>query len=134
MAGQHSLGVTACQPETCRESITVSVMKRSATGTANGRCDEPRRRGSIDMKDAYATDAKIGENDLVTLEDDLHFFPQYKAVYLYRLSLPTNALAALQKISGTLDEARMIRLNAEAERTKNYARAAALYFGGASDT
>src|SRR5439155_21060638 len=45
-----------------------------------------------------------------------------------------NALTALQKVSGTRDEARMIRLNAEAERTKNYARAAALYFGDASDT
>ncbi|PYK57031.1 MAG: glycine/betaine ABC transporter substrate-binding protein [Verrucomicrobia bacterium] len=41
---------------------------------------------------------------------------------------------SIDKVSGTLDEARMIRLNAEAERTKNYARAAALYFGDASDT
>ncbi len=90
---------------------------------------EALRIGSIDVKDAYSTDAKIGENDLVALEDDLRFFPQYKAVYLYRLSLPADAQAALQKISGTLDEARMIRLNAEAERTKNYARAADVYFG-----
>ena len=103
-------------------------------GIDHGLGYEALRIGSIDIKDAYSTDAKIGENDLVTLEDDLHFFPQYKAVYLYRLSLPTNALAALQKVAGTLDEARMIRLNAEAERTKNYARAAALYFGDASDT
>src|ERR1700759_5333495 len=40
--------------------------------------------GSIDLKDAYSTDAKIEENNLVTLDDDLHFFPQYKAVFLYR--------------------------------------------------
>ena len=33
--------------------------------------------GSIDVKDAYSTDAKIEENDLVALEDDLHFFPNY---------------------------------------------------------
>jgi osmoprotectant transport system permease protein len=32
-------------------------------------------------------------------------------------------------LDGTLDEKRMIRLNAEAERTKNYTRAADLYFG-----
>ncbi len=31
--------------------------------------------GSIDVKDAYSTDAKIEENDFVALEDDLHFFP-----------------------------------------------------------
>lgn len=86
------------------------------------------RKGSIDIKDAYSTDAKIGENDLVVLEDDLRFFPQYKAVFLYRLTLPPKAISVLRKLEGTLDEARMIRLNAEAERTKNYARAADLYF------
>ena len=41
--------------------------------------------GSIDVKDAYSTDARIAENNLMVLEDDLHFFPQYKAVFLYRL-------------------------------------------------
>lgn len=84
--------------------------------------------GSIDVKDAYSTDAKIGENDLVVLEDDLRFFPQYKAVFLYRLALLPKAIAVLQNLEGTLDETRMIRLNAEAERTKSYARAADLYF------
>jgi osmoprotectant transport system permease protein len=37
--------------------------------------------GSIDVKDAYSTDARIAENNLVVLDDDLHFFPQYKAVF-----------------------------------------------------
>ena len=35
-------------------------------------------------------------------------------------------------MEGQIDEARMIRLNAEAERTKDYARAANLYFRNAS--
>ena len=39
--------------------------------------------GSIDVKDAYSTDAKIEENDLVALEDDLQFFPAVRG----RLSL-----------------------------------------------
>jgi osmoprotectant transport system permease protein len=86
------------------------------------------RSGEIDIKDAYSTDAKIGENDLIVLEDDLQFFPQYKAVFLYRLALPAEVIATLRKLEGTLDEKRMIQLNAEAERTKNYARAADLYF------
>jgi osmoprotectant transport system permease protein len=84
--------------------------------------------GSIDVKDAYSTDAKIEENDLVALEDDLHFFPKYEAVFLFRLSMPTDAIAALRRLEGTLDGKRMVRLNAEAERTKNYTRAADLYF------
>ncbi len=89
---------------------------------------------SIDIKDAYSTDAKIEQNDLVVLEDDLRFFPKYEAVFLYRLSTPANAIAALRRLEGTLDQKRMIRLNAEAARTKNYARAADLYFerGGES--
>src|SRR5438876_8319747 len=90
--------------------------------------------GSIDVKDAYSTDAKIEQNDLVVLEDDLRFFPKYEALFLYRLSTPANAIAALRRLEGTLDQKRMIRLNAEAARTKNYARAADLYFerGGES--
>jgi len=85
-------------------------------------------KGSIDVKDAYSTDAKISENDLVVLEDDRQFFPQYKAAFLFRLALPESAISALRKLEGTIDEGTMVRLNAKAERTKNYARAASLYF------
>ena len=84
--------------------------------------------GSIDVKDAYSTDAKIEQNDLVVLEDDLHFFPKYEAVFLFRLSTRPDAIAALRHLESTLNETRMTRLNAEAERTKNYARASDLYF------
>jgi len=86
------------------------------------------QNGSIDVKDAYSTDAKIAEYDLVVLEDDVGFFPKYEAVFLFRASMRKDAIAALRKLEGTLDEARMIQLNAEAERTKNYTRAANLYF------
>jgi osmoprotectant transport system permease protein len=84
---------------------------------------------SIDVKDAYSTDAKIEQNDLVVLEDELHFFPKYEAVFLFRSFMRPDGIAALRRLEGTLDEKRMIRLNAEAERTKNYTRAADLYFG-----
>jgi osmoprotectant transport system permease protein len=84
--------------------------------------------GSTDVKDAYSTDAKIADLNLVTLEDDRRFFPRYDAVFLFRLALPGQAIAALRKLEGTIDEAKMTRFNAEAERTKNYARAASLYF------
>jgi len=84
--------------------------------------------GSIDIKDAYSTDAKIEQNDLTVLNDDLQYFPKYEAVFLFRLSTPTDATAALRKLEATLDEKRMVRLNAEAEQTKNYTRAADLYF------
>jgi osmoprotectant transport system permease protein len=92
------------------------------------------KNGSIDVKDAYSTDAKIAEYDLVTLEDDLQFFPRYDALFLYRLSLPAPTITALHKLEGMLDETGMIRLNAEAERTRNYTRAANLYFQGSTDS
>jgi osmoprotectant transport system permease protein len=90
-------------------------------------------RGDIEVKDAYSTDAKIAQNDLVVLTDDLGFFPQYKAVFLYRLDMAATAIRALQQLQGTISDERMTQLNAEAERTKDYARAATLYFGK-SDT
>ena len=84
--------------------------------------------GSIDVKDAYSTDAKIAEYDLVALDDDLQFFPRYDAVFLYRVSLPESTITVLRKLEGMLDQTRMLRLNAEAERTKDYGKAANLYF------
>ncbi len=84
--------------------------------------------GAIDVKDAYSTDAKIEQNDLMVLEDDLQFFPKYEAVFLFRSSTSPDAINSLRRLEGTLDEKRMIHLNMEAERTKNYTSAANLYF------
>lgn len=86
-------------------------------------------KGQIDVKDAYSTDAKIGDYGLVTLIDDLKFFPQYEAVFLYRKTLSPQAARALNDLSNSIDEGRMIRLNSDAERTKNYAAAAQQFFG-----
>ncbi len=85
--------------------------------------------GAIEVKDAYSTDARIAEDDLVVLRDDLGFFPSYEAVFLYRESLAPAAVAALGRLSGRIGESEMTRLNAEAERTRDYARAASLFFG-----
>ena len=84
--------------------------------------------GEIDVKDAYTTDAKIDGNDLVVLGDDLNFFPQYRAVFLFRLDTPPRAIEALRRLEGTLDEARMVHLNKLAERNREYSSAADWYF------
>ena len=84
--------------------------------------------GEIDLMDAYSTDAKLVEYDLTVLEDDLHFFPKYNAVFLYRLDTAPTAVDAIHKLEGTIDEGLMTRLNAEAEHTKNFTAAASLYF------
>ena len=71
--------------------------------------------GAIDVIDLYSTDAEIEYYDLVTLEDDRGHFPDYRAVFLYRLDLQDRAPAAvrtLDALAGTIDEAAMIRMNA----------------------
>jgi osmoprotectant transport system permease protein len=87
-------------------------------------------KGEIDLMDAYSTDAKIVEEDLVVLKDDQDFFPQYQAVLLYRLDADPRVPQALSALVGTMDEDRMTRLNAMAERARNYALAADEYFQG----
>ena len=109
---------------------TYRLAGQNVVGIDHGLGYEALRNGSIDVKDAYSTDAKIGENDLVVLVDDLQFFPKYYAVFLYRLTLAPDVAASLGTLEGKIDEKRMIELNATAERFKNYARAADLYFGG----
>jgi len=71
--------------------------------------------GSIDVKDLYSTDAEIAYYDLATLEDDLRHFPEYRAVYLYRLDLDSKKLDALQRITGRIDEHQMIAMNGRAK-------------------
>ena len=67
--------------------------------------------GQIAVTDAYTTDAQIAAQNLVALVDDRGFFPRYDAVYLYRIGLEPRAVAALNAVSGTIDEAKMRELN-----------------------
>jgi osmoprotectant transport system permease protein len=71
--------------------------------------------GQIDVMDIYTTDAQIGRLGLVLLDDDRDFFRRYDAVLLYRLDLPQrvpHAFAAMMRLVGSVDEARMMRANA----------------------
>ena len=84
--------------------------------------------GEIDLMNAYSTDAKLAEYNLVVLEDDLNFFPRYNAVFLYNLNIDSRALKTIEKLAGTIDEEEMIGLNSAAERTNDYTVAAGKYF------
>jgi osmoprotectant transport system permease protein len=71
--------------------------------------------GDTDLIDLYTTDAEIAYYDLRTLEDDLGYFPQYEAVILYRAELEREApeaVASLRRLTGLIDEAAMIAMNA----------------------
>jgi osmoprotectant transport system permease protein len=109
-------------------AVAYRLSTRNVIGVDHALGYDAVRTGQIDVKDAYSTDAKIADYDLVVLEDDQKFFPRYDAVFLYRLSLDEKVVTALRGLEGKIDEPKMIRLNAEAERTKNYAQAADLFF------
>ncbi|MEO6518400.1 MAG: glycine betaine ABC transporter substrate-binding protein [Pseudoxanthomonas sp.] len=72
--------------------------------------------GAIALTDLYSTDAEIPYYQLRVLEDDLHYFPAYEAVYLYRMDLQQRAPAwvqALRGMQGRIDAASMQKLNAQ---------------------
>ncbi len=75
-------------------------------------------RGETDVVDVYTTDAKIVRFDLVVLADDLHFFPPYEAVLVYRADLPRRVPSfarVLDRMRGAIDASAMQRMNARAD-------------------
>jgi osmoprotectant transport system permease protein len=81
--------------------------------------------GSLHITDLYTTDAEIDYYGLQTLEDDLHYFPVYRAVLLYRADLEDRApdvVAALMRLEGRISEVDMIKMN-ELTKIKKVAEA-----------
>jgi len=110
-------------------AVAYRLTSQNVSGIDHALGYDALRSRQIDVKDAYSTDAKIAQYDLVILNDDQKFFPRYDAVFLYRLGLNEKAITALRGLEGKIDEKRMIQLNAEAESTKDYGKAANLFFG-----
>ena len=81
--------------------------------------------GQIDLTDAYTTDAEIAAYNLVVLTDDAKFFPPYDAVFVIRSDLSPKARAALDTLAGTIDEAKMRKLNRMVRMDKQTETAAA---------
>ena len=74
--------------------------------------------GDVDVTDLYTTDAEIAYYGLRALEDDQDYFPSYEAVILYRADLTERhpeALAAILRLEGRVDEREMIAMNARAK-------------------
>ena len=93
-------------------------LRDTPTGLDHGLAYDAITAKQIDVMDIYTTDAKIEHHKLRVLVDDRAYFPRYDAVVLYRLDVPTRfpaAWQALQRLSGSIDEAAMIAMNARAE-------------------
>lgn len=72
---------------------------------------EAMEQGQLDGTDVYTTDGEIDRSELVVLEDDLDYFPEYRAAYFARDDLPAEAIDILRTLSGRIDDARMRELN-----------------------
>ena len=87
-------------------------------GLDHGIAYEALDKGQVEVIDIYSTDAKIAQLGLTVLEDDLHYFPPYDAVLLYRLDVATRfpaGWAAIQTLQGRIKAADMIAMNAAVE-------------------
>jgi osmoprotectant transport system permease protein len=74
--------------------------------------------GQIDLIDIYSTDPKIDQYRLLVLEDDLHFFPSYDALLLYRLEVPRKfpkIWSALKTLENRISNEAMLQMNAKGE-------------------
>ncbi len=78
--------------------------------------------GALDVTDVYSTDAEIARDGLRVLTDDRGFFPRYQAILLYRRDAEARwpaAFAALGRLmTGQIDDATMMRLNARVKLDK----------------
>ena len=83
------------------------------TGIDHGLAYRAIDEGKIDITDAYSTDGDLERYDLIVLEDDKGYFPQYFAAPLLRADLPPGAISALSALAGRIDDNRMRMLNGE---------------------
>ncbi|MEJ1237953.1 glycine betaine ABC transporter substrate-binding protein [Chryseolinea sp. T2] len=88
-------------------------LEQNAFGMEHGLAYSALRADKMDVTDAYSTDGEINYYDLIVLDDDLQYFPDYRAVSLYRHSLPPAAIRAVNKLVGSISETEMQSLNSE---------------------
>ena len=109
-------------------------LKSKPVGLDHGIAYEALTSGQVDVIDIYSTDAKIAQLGLTVLEDELHYFPRYDAVLLYRLDVPSRfprAWQAIGKLEGRITAAGMIGMNAAVEiGGQSFATVASDYLAG----
>ncbi len=82
---------------------------------------EALHQGKLDVADVYSTDPGVAQYDLQVLTDDLHYFPSYEAVLLYRADLEERAPEALRsvlRLQGAISEDAMREMNARVQLDK----------------
>ena len=95
---------------------TYDLPQTNVTGLDHDLAYKGLASGSIDVIDLYSTDAEIEYYNLKVLKDDLHYFPDYKAVIIYRKELEKThpeIIKNLQMLVNSIPEKTMIRMNSD---------------------
>jgi osmoprotectant transport system permease protein len=87
---------------------------QTATGIEHSLAYEALASGKLDVTAVYSTDGEILRSQLVLLQDDLGYFPQYRAAFMTRANLTSDVAEILELLSGKIDDPRMQQLNLQA--------------------
>lgn len=89
-------------------------------------------RGDFDVTHGRASDPELASGKYRALEDDRAYFPDQKAIVLFREDAPPPALAGMRSLEGKIDLASIRTLNTVAVRAGSPEAAARAYFGEGS--
>ncbi len=88
-------------------------LKNKPVGIEHGLAYQALDDKKIELTDAYSTDGEIKKYNLITLEDDMSFFPKYYAVAFYRTELESKAKEIIAGLKSTITEDEMQTMNSE---------------------
>lgn len=88
-------------------------LQQPTKGIEHGLAYQAIADGAIDVTDAYSTDGELQRYQLRILQDDLGYFPQYRAATLVQTSASPQLRQALAGLHNMLDESQVQALNAK---------------------
>ena len=86
----------------------------TAKGIEHSLAFEAIKQRSIDVIAVYTTDGEIDRTGLRVLEDDLGYFPGYRAAFMLHDAAPASVRDVLAPLSGRIDDQRMRQMNLSA--------------------
>lgn len=90
-------------------------------------------RGDFAVTNGRSTDPELASGKYRVLEDDRAYFPDQKAIVLFREDTPLPALTGMRTLEGKIDDSSIQTLNAIAVREGSAEAAARAYFGDVPD-
>ena len=88
-------------------------LQQPTKGIEHGLAYQAIADGAIDVTDAYSTDGELQRYQLRILQDDLGYFPEYRAATLVQTSASQQLREALAGLHNMLDESQVQVLNAK---------------------